>query len=322
MRTTAIRMAILTGIGLVFCLTNTIMAQEFPTRSITMTVPYGPGGATDLTTRPLCNAAKDHLGQPIIVENKPGAGGVVGATATMTKPGDGYNLCIASTNALLISSAMGKLGFHPVNDVTPIMRVAGYLLGFVVNANSPWQTFEEFVKYCKANPKQVSVGFSGIGSTGHVSVEELSTLAGIQLRLIPHKGGDTNAALLGNHIDVINDTSEWAPLVDAGKFRVLAVYSLERSARFPQVRTFKEIGYNIAWPAPIHIFGPKGIPKPVVEKLHAAFKKTMDNTEFKTTLKQLDMPALYMNPGDTQKFLTTEYDRIDKIVKKLGLDKN
>ena len=322
MKAMTVAFAVLAGIVLTFSLTSPLMAADFPSRSLTMTVPYGPGGATDLATRPLCNAAKDILGQPIIVENKPGAGGAVGATATMTKPADGYNLCMASTNAILISHAMGKLNFHPVNDVSPIMRVTGYLFGFVVNASSPWQTFEEFVKYCKANPKKVSVGFSGIGSTGHVSVEELCALAGIQLRLIPHKGGDTNAALLGNHIDVINDTSEWAPLVDAGKFRVLAVYSLERSARFPQVRTFKEIGYDTAWPAPLHIFGPKGIPKPVVNKLHDAFKKAMDNAEFNTALKQLDMPPLYLNPENTQNFLTTECDRIEKIVKKLGLDKN
>ncbi len=322
MRATAAGIAILAGVGMIFSFALPSTAADFPSRSLTMTVPYGPGGATDLATRPLCNAAKNILGQPIVVENKPGAGGTVGATATMTKPADGYNLCMTSTNAILISHSMGKLNFHPVTDVTPIMRVTGYLFGFVVNANSPWKTFEEFVQYCKANPKKVSVAFSGIGSTGHVSVEELMALTGIQLRLIPHKGGDTNAALLGNHVDVINDTSEWAPLVEAGKFRLLAVYSTERSARFPQVRTFREIGYDTAWPAPLHIFGPKGIPQPVVNRLHEAFKQSMENAEFKATLKQLDMPPLYLPPQETEAFLAKEYERIDKIVKKLGLDKN
>jgi tripartite-type tricarboxylate transporter receptor subunit TctC len=322
MRAKRVGVAILAGVGLIFSCVFPLMAADFPNRSLTMVVPYGAGGATDLATRPLCSAAQKILGQPVIVENKPGAGGTLGATATMTKPADGYNLCMTSTNAILISHAMGKLNFHPVNDVTPIMRVTGYLFGFVVNVDSPWKTFEEFVQYCKANPKKVSVAFSGIGSTGHVSVEELSALAGIQLRLIPHKGGDTNAALLGNHVDVINDTSEWAPLVEAGKFRLLGVYSNERSVRFPQVRTFREMGYDTAWPAPLHIFGPKGIPKAVVNQLHDAFKQSMENAEFKATLKQMDMPPLYQNPEDTKMFLSKESERIQKIVMKLGLDKD
>jgi tripartite-type tricarboxylate transporter receptor subunit TctC len=310
------------GIGLFLVLAIPAAAADFPSHPITLTVPYGAGGATDLVTRPLANSAKDILGQPIVVENKPGAGGTVGATATMTKPGDGYNLCLTSTNALLISRAMDKLNFDPVNDVTPIIRVTGYLFGIVVSADSQWKTLEELVQYCKANPRKVSVAFSGVGSTGHVSMEDFCAKAGIQMLQVPHKGGDTNAALLGGHVDVINDTSEWAPLVDAGKFRLLAVYSAERSARFPQVRTLKEIGYDSVWPAPLHIFGPKGIPQPVVTKLHDSFRKAMDNDEFKAVLKQLDMPALYMNPADTEKFLRVEFDRIDKLVKQLGLDKN
>jgi tripartite-type tricarboxylate transporter receptor subunit TctC len=154
-------------------------------------------------------------------------------------------------------------------------------------------------------------------------MEELASLAGgIQFVHIPYKGGaESNAGLLGGHVDSVSDSSGWAPLVDAGKFRLLVTYGYQRSARYPQVPTLKEVGYNMVSPGPIGLIGPKGIPKPIAAKLHDAFKKATDDPDYKAIMKKLDMNFLYQNSEDYEKYVREDFDRVGKLVKKLGLDK-
>jgi len=308
--------------GLITILVIPSMAAEYPTKPITLIMPWPAGGSTDLVGRALVNAAKKYIGQPIIVENKPGGGGTVGTSFILTKPPDGYTIGINSCNTVIISYHMGKLDFHPINDFTYIMRLCGYLYGLVVQADSPWKTIQDFIQSARSAPQTISYGTSGIGSSGHLSMEELAYTAGVRLIHVPYKGGaECTTALLGGHVDAVSDSSGWASLVDGGKFRLLVIYSEQRSPRYPKVPTVKESGFDVVWAGPIAVFGPKGMPTPVVKKLHDAFKKAMDDPEYQAVLKRFDMPPLYMNSEDCRKDVHQNLERIGNLVQKLGLQK-
>jgi len=241
------------------------IAAEYPGKPVTLVIPYPAGGSTDVTTRTLGAIVQKYLGQPLIIENKGGGGSVVGTTLVVSKSADGYTLGTMASGPITISWHMGKLSFHPIDDVTLIMRLTGYLMGIAVRADSPWKTLPEFVDYAKKNPAKVSFGSPGVGTGGHLAMEELAYLAGIKILHVPYKGGaETNTALLGGHVDIISDSSGWAPLVDSGKFRLLATYTEQRSERF-KVPTVKELGYNMVMPSPVDLFGPKNLPQPIVQ---------------------------------------------------------
>ena len=297
------------------------MAAEYPTKPINLVIQYPPGGSTDLTARALANGARKYLGQPVICENKSGGGGTVGVALVAAKPADGYTIGVVSSSPT-IAYHMGKLSFNPIDDLTHILRWAGYLFGTVVQADSPWKTLPELINHAKQHPKTLTYGSPGVGTPPHLAMEELSSLAGMQLLHMPYQGiAQNNAALLGGHIDVISDSSGWAPLVDAGKFRLLATYGYQRCARYPQVPTLRESGYDLVSPGPIGLIGPKGLPKPMVQRLHDAFKKAMDDPEFLAVMKSFDMNTLYLNTEDYEKFVREDSARIQKLVQKLGLNK-
>jgi tripartite-type tricarboxylate transporter receptor subunit TctC len=296
-------------------------AQDYPTKPITFVIPYPAGGSTDLTGRALAMAAKNHLKQPIICENKAGGGGTVGPSLVISKPPDGYTIGI-SHGAATIAWHMGKLNFNPLEDTTPIIRYSAYVFGLVVRADAPWKTIQELVQYAKANPQKVSYGSPGVGTNPHLALEDLGMITGIQLIHMPFKGGaESSTALLGGHVDAVSDGASWGPLVDAGKFRLLVTYGEQRMARYPNVPTFKDAGYNLIYSSPLQIVGPKGMPKPIVAKLHDAFRKALDDPDYLSILKRYDMTVSYLSPEDLDKAIRQESDQIKRVVQKLGLDK-
>jgi len=298
-----------------------VLAQEYPNKPVTLVVPYPAGGSTDVTGRALANAARKYFGQPIIIENKSGGGGSVGPSLVIAKPADGYTLGIYS-GALPIAWHMGKLNFNPIEDVTHIVRYSGYIYGLVVRADAPWATIEDLIKYAKANPGKVSYGTPGVGTNPHLVMEDLALLTGVQWVHMPFKGGaETNTALLGGHVDAVSDSTGWAPMVDAGKFRLLVTYGTQRIARYPQVPTLKEAGFDMAYPSPLEIIGPKGLPMEIVKKVHDAFKKGMEDPEYQGVLKKFDMPMTYLGGDELEKADREDFDRMGKIVQKLGLNK-
>jgi tripartite-type tricarboxylate transporter receptor subunit TctC len=299
------------------------MAAEFPTKHITLIIPMTAGGSMDVTGRALANAAKKFLGQPIIAEHIPGGGGTVGLAIMVKKPADGYTIAYIATNNLNINWHMREMSFHPLEDVTPIIRYSGMPSGIVVRADSPWKTLQEFLQYAKQNPQKVSYATAGIGLPPHLAMEELAILAGnIQWMHIPYKGGgECNTALLGGHVDMMAGGSFWAPLVDAGKFRLLASVAPFRFPRYPQVLTLREIGYDVAYSSPLDILGPKGMPKPILNKLHDALKKAMDDPEVVNALNIFDMVPIYLNPEDLAKASREEFEHMGKMVQKVGLQK-
>jgi tripartite-type tricarboxylate transporter receptor subunit TctC len=296
-------------------------AADYPSKPITFVLPYPAGGSTDLTTRALANAAKKYLGQPIIIENKPGGGATVGPTLLLTKPPDGYTIGLI-TSGVTIAYHMGKLQFNPNDEVTHIMRWGGYLFGIMVHADARWKTIQEFIQYSRENPQQVTYTSVGVGTSPHLAMEELAMAAGnVQWIHVPSKGGsEASTALLGGHVDASSGSSG-LQLVDAGKFRLLATYTEHRSERYPQVPTLKELGYNVVSYSPLGIIGPKGIPKEITAKLHDVFKKAMEDTEFQAIMKKFDMSLLYLNPEDYENFFRKDSEQIGKLVQKLGLNK-
>jgi tripartite-type tricarboxylate transporter receptor subunit TctC len=309
------------AISLILALGVPVMAAEFPTKPISLVIPFPPGGSADLTGRALASAASKSLGQPIIVENKAGGGGTVGPSLVLTKAADGYTLG-QITGAVTIAYHMGKLNFNPIDDLTYITRYGSYLYGIVVKAEAPWKTLQELVQYSKQNPGKVSYGSSGVGTPVHLAMEELAMLTGVQWIHVPYKGvAESTTALLGGHVETVSDSSGWAPLVDAGKLRLLATYGEKRSTRYPQVPTVKECGYDMVAAGPIGIIGPKGMPKPIVMKLDEAFKKAMDDQEFLEVMKKFDFAPAYLKSEDYEKFLRQDSERFRKLVEKLGLQK-
>ena len=296
-------------------------AADYPAKPITFVLPYPAGGSTDLTTRALANAAKKYLGQPIIIENKPGGGATVGPTLLLTKPPDGYTIGLI-TSGVTIAYHMGKLRFNPNDEITHIMRWGGYLFGIMVHADARWKTIQEFIQYSRENPQQVTYTSVGVGTSPHLAMEELALAAGnIQWIHVPSKGGsEASTALLGGHVEASSGSSG-LQLVDSGNFRLLATYTDHRSERYPQVPTLREIGYNVVSYSPLGIIGPKGIPKTITAKLHEAFKKAMEDPEFQAIMKKFDMSLLYLNPEDYENFFRKDSEQIGKLVQKLGLNK-
>jgi len=299
-----------------------VFAADYPTKPITLVIPYPAGGSTDVTGRVLAAAAKKYFGQPVIVENKGGGGGTVGPNLVIAKPADGYTIGIMASTTVTISWHMGKCNFNPIDDVNHIMRYTGYLYGFVVRADAPWKTFKDFVKYVKENPEKVTYGTTGVGAGPHLAMEQISHIAGMKMTHVPYKGGaECNSALLGGHVDSVSDSTSWGPLVDAGKFRLLVVYTGTRSARYPDVPTLKELGFDMVFPSPLEIMGPKALPKPIVQKVQDSFKKALEDPEYQTILKKYDMATTYMNSEDCEKADRKEAEDLKKIVMQLGMYK-
>ena len=292
-------------------------AAQFPNKPITLVVPYPAGGATDLVLRPLAEATRKHLGQPVIVENKGGGGGAVGVGSIVGKNPDGYLLSVVVTS-LHRNSYINKLPFDTVKDVTPIIRIAGYLYGILVRPDSPHKQLKDLLGYARANPGKITYMASGIGTGGHIAMEELAYNAGgLKFTHLPSKGDqESSTALLGGHVDAISTTSGWIPLVEAKELKLLATYGDRRTKRFPDVPTVKELGYKVVHDSPIGIVGPKGLPREIVATLHDAFRKALDDPAFLSTMEKFEMPVLYQNTQDFTKYWADAYIEAGEHVRK------
>lgn len=218
-------MAIFLGLGLV------AFAAEYPTKPINLIIQYPAGGSTDVTARALANGAKKYLGQPVICENKAGGGGTVGVALVAAKPGDGYTIGIV-TSSPTMAFHMGKLNFHPLNDLTPIIRWGNYLFGITVRADSQFKTMKDVMQYIKQNPEKLSYGSPGVGTPPHLAMEELSMVANVKFTHIPAKGiAENNTALLGGHMAFCNNLYLNNYLSDNFYFVFQQIYKLCRILR-------------------------------------------------------------------------------------------
>ena len=292
----------------------------FPNRPITMIVPWPAGGSTDRHLRTLAEIAGKHLGQNVVVENKPGAGGTLGpSTMALTAKPDGYTIAQYPMGMLRIPH-MQKVPWHPLNDFTHIIGVSGYTFGFTVKADSPYKTFNDYIEAARKNPGKVDYGSTGIGTSPHLLMEELAANAKVQLTHVPFKGNaDLQQALLGGHVQAQSDATGWDKFVDSGQMRLLVTFGEQRTKRWPDVPTAKDLGYGVVSSSPYGLVGPKGMEPAVVKTLHDAFKKAMDDPKHMEVLAQLNQEVWYRNGEDYAAWSRETYARDKALIDRLGL---
>ena len=296
-----------------------LSAQTWPERSITFICPWPAGGTADQSMRALCSVAARVLGQSIAVENKVGASGMIGAKALASAKPDGYTIGQIPISVTRFSQ-LGTLAADPRKDFTYIARTSGQTFGIAVPANSPFKTLKDFVAHAKANPGKVTYAHAGVGGATHVGMEEFASAAGIQFNHVPYKGGsEALQGVLGGHVDALADSSSWAPHVEAGKLRLLATWGELRTARFKDVPTLRELGYDVVVDAPNGIGAPKGLDPAVAAKLRDAFRQAANSPEFKAVIDKLDAPLLYLDGPDYEKYVHTVYQKETALIDKLKL---
>jgi len=299
----------------------TARAQAFPARPIKLIIAFPAGGPTDITMRSLADSAGKILGQPVIVENKPGAGGTLPAQTLQTSQPDGYTLAQIPLGVFRLPYT-AKINWDPIKDISYVLNVTGYAFGIVVPTESPLRTWTHFVAWAKANPGKLSYGSTGTMTSPHLTMELIAQQLGLELLHVPYKGSaDLMQSILGGQIMAAADSTGFAPQVEAGKLRVLNTWGAERLAKFPDAPTLKELGLNLVQNSPFGIGAPRNTPPNVVKALHDAFKKAMELDSYKTALARYDMVPMYMSSVAYAKFAQDTFAREKALVTKLGLAK-
>ena len=230
----------------------------FPSRPITLIVPWPAGGSTDRHLRTLAELAARHLGQNVIVQNQPGGGGTTGpGSMALTAKPDGYTIAQYPMGMLRIPH-MQKTAWNPVSDFSFILGVSGYTFGFVVRTDSPYKTFKDYIEAARKQPGKIDFGSTGIGTSPHLLIEEVTDAAKVELNHIPFKGNaDQMQALLGGHVMAASDATGWDKFVESGQMRLLVTFGEQRTKRWPAVPTAKELGYNVVSSSPYGLVGPR-----------------------------------------------------------------
>jgi tripartite-type tricarboxylate transporter receptor subunit TctC len=300
-----------------------IAQSGFPARPIRMYVPWGAGGTTDVQMRALCDAASRRIGQPVIIDNKSGAGGILGAQAMLTDKPDGYTLGQMPVSVFRTPLMSSRPMYDPVKDFTYIVHLCGYLFGVVVRADAPWKTFPEFLDYAKKNPGKINYGTPGIGTSLHLTMERIAAERELDWTHVPFRGFAENMnALLGGTIDVLADSSGWSQLVEDGKCRLLVTWGEQRAKRFPDAPTLREVGIDIVSASPYGIGGPKGMDPGVVKAVHDGFKDALEDPAHLAVLDRFDMPLMYKNTADYQAFVRQQIEEDRAMIQRLGLKVN
>lgn len=294
-------------------------AAAFPEKPITFICPWPAGGTADQTMRALCSAAAKDLGQAIVVENKVGAAGMIGLKAMASAKPDGYTIGQIPISVTRFSQ-LGSVAIDPLKDITYIARTSGQTFGIAVLSNNRWKTLAELVAEARSNPGKLTYAHSGVGGATHVGMEEFAMAAGVKFNHIPFKGGaDAIQAVLGGHVDLLADSSSWAPQVDAGKMRILATWGEQRTKRYKDAPTLKDAGFNVVVDAPNGIGAPKGLEPSIALRLRQAFRVAVASDEFKQSCEKIDAPVLYLDGPDYENYVGQIYKKEAVLIEKLNL---
>lgn len=291
----------------------------YPARPIRLICPWPAGGSTDAVMRAIAESAGKALGGQFVVENKPGASGMLGPNELMTAKPDGYTLSQTTIGVARLPH-MQRMQFDPLKDFTYIACLTGYTFGLVVRADSPIKSIPDLVARAKAEPGKISFGSPGQGTTPHLAVEEFADKAGVKLLHVPFKGfADGMQALLGGHTMSHSDSTGWAPHVDAGTARLLATYGSKRTKRWPNVATLQELGFDTLADSPYGFAGPRGMDPGITRQLHDAFKKTLEDPAVLASFDKYDQTVVYLDGAGYTKYIQEQFEREKKIVERLGL---
>lgn len=291
---------------------------EYPEKPIRLVVPYAPGGNIDATARTVSDALSEVLGKPIIVENRPGAGGMVGTEYVTKAPADGYMWLMGSTGTLATNKALRpKLTFDPIKDLAAVSTIARVPLVLIVNPKVPVKNLAEFLAYAKANPGKLSMGSSGTGTSNHLSGELFQTMSGTKFLHVPYKGSSQALTdLMGGQVDIMFDqTSSSLPFIKAGKLRPIGVTTSTRSAVLPDLPTLAESGIpGFESSTTAGILVPAGTPKPIIDKINAAVVKVLGMPTTQKNFMSLGAEVLPGTPADFDKLLAKEVKKWTKVV--------
>jgi tripartite-type tricarboxylate transporter receptor subunit TctC len=305
------------------CSTLSPALAEFPERPVTVFVSSAVGGSPDMSLRALASGAEKYLGQPIVVENKGGAGGTLAlAQVAIAKP-DGYTLAQAGSTAIVRAPQLQKVTYKPLKSFTPIMAYVGvHNTGLAVKSDAPWKNMRELIGYAKKNPGKLRYGSPGVGSVPYHAMEYVARKEGIKWVHVPYTGSvQVITAVLGGHIEAGSVGPEWVSYAHAGTLRILATHEKKRSAAFPDVPAFRELGYDFVNETVFSVFGPAGLPPAVVAKLETAFTKGMETPQFKAVVEKLNLIPAYYNSKDYDRFLKDLWVKLEKSMKETGLIK-
>ena len=292
--------------------------SSFPTRPITLIVPWSAGGATDVTLRLLAELAGKNLGQRIIIDNRPGAGGTMAMPVMQSVAPDGYTLSQLPYPALRAPHVQ-KVSWDPIRDTTPIIQISGVTFGVVVPANSAFKSFDDLLKFAAARPGELAISTNGLGTTPHVVLDELFGQRNLKYIHVPYKGtAEQMLAVASGHLMAGVNSNGFAPYVDSGKLRLLATFGEQRSQRWSQVPTLKELGYGIVANSPYGLVGPRAMEPQTVRTLHDAFKSALFDPQHVAELAKYEQEPNYLDSKDYASALREAYAAEKRNVERLG----
>jgi tripartite-type tricarboxylate transporter receptor subunit TctC len=293
--------------------------DKYPARPISLICPWPAGGSSDAVMRAIGEALGKQLGGTVVVENKPGAGGSLGATAMLSAKPDGYALTQLPLGIYRLPH-MQKMAFNPVTDITHIACLTGYTFGLACVPDAPFKSIKDMVTWAKANPGKLTYGHTGIGTTPHLAFEEFADKAGFTATGVPFKGSaDILQAILGGHIPLMSGTPEFAPHVQSGKLRLLATLGAKRTKLFPDVPTVKESGWDTISESPFGIGGPKGMDAALVKTLEGALRKVNEDAKVLEAYEKFFQPVIWMDSAEYTKYAVQTFARERSTIERLGL---
>ncbi|SDD33502.1 putative tricarboxylic transport membrane protein [Variovorax sp. CF079] len=296
-------------------------AAGYPNQPIKLMVPWPAGGGVDTTARMISEPIAQKLGQPIVIDNRGGAGGNIGTELAARMKPDGYNLLMGSISPNAVNIHLySKLGFDPIKDFAPIVYVSNVPNILVVPASSPAKTAKELIEVARANPGKLNYGSGGVGSSQHLAAVQFMSAAKINIVHVPYKGtAPAEADLVAGHISLMLDTTTCLPFIASGKMRALAVASKKRNPALPDVPTFDEVGlpgvYASSW---YGLMAPAGTPRPVIDKLNAEANQVLQSVDMKRRMAEFGAEIGGGTPEEFGQFIVSEIKRYESIVRLSG----
>lgn len=296
---------------------------QFPERPVTMIVPFPPGGVADTVARPVAEAMGNALKQPVVIENKAGAGGGIGMAHVAKSKPDGYTILLALSSLVVLPEADKVLGRSPafqVKDLVPVARITADPTVLAVRADAPWKSYQEFVAYARANPGKLNFGSSGNYGTMHIPMAMLMNAADVKMTHVPYTGaGPAIVGLLGGQVDAIaTGPATIVQHVQGGKARVLAHWGEARLAVLPDVPTLKELGVPIDYAQWSGVFAPAGTPEPALAKLREAARAAANDPKVREVLGKAGSPILYQDSPEFQRYVDADAAKMTEVVKRIG----
>ena len=302
---------------------SSLAAAQYPDHSITMIVPFPPGGVADTVARPVAEAMSRDLKQPVVVENKAGAGGGIGMAQVAKAKPDGYTILMSLASLTVLPEAdkiLGRAPMYQLDQLKPIARITADPTVFVVRAEAPWKTLEDFVKDARANPGKFTYGSSGNYGTMHVPMEMFAGAAAVKMVHVPYTGaGPAIVGLLGGQVDAVaTGPASIVQQIKAGKVRALAQWGNERLVALPDVPSLKESGTNVEYAQWSGLFVPADTPAPVVQRLRESAKAAANDPRVKEVLLTAGSPVLYLDAPEFQRYVDADAAKMADVVRRIG----